>query len=263
MADIDTNHGGIRASLAQVHERIAEASLRAGRQPAEVTLVAVSKTFPAAAVLEAIAAGQCDFGENRVEEAAPKIQAIAEKNKERGDSSLGIKWHLIGHLQSRKVKDAIAQFDLIHSVDTFKLAQAIDSRLSALADQSPILNPGPQSILLECNISGEESKGGFRLAGWDTKPEVLAAFVRQVEQMAALPHIQLRGLMTMAPIVEQPAQARLYFASLRSLRDALRERFPVIAWDHLSMGMSDDFEVAIAEGATLVRIGRAIFGERT
>jgi PLP dependent protein len=263
MADIDSNHSGIRAALAQVRERIAEASLHAGRQPVEVTLVAVSKTFPASAVLEAIAAGQRDFGENRVEEAAPKMQEIAEKSKERGESSLGIKWHLIGHLQSRKVKDAIGQFDLIHSVDTLKLAQAINSRLAAFADQTSTPNLGPQSILLECNISGEESKGGFRLTGWEARPEVLAVFVRQVEQIAALPHIQLRGLMTMAPIVEQPAQARLYFASLRVLRDVLRERCPAIAWDHLSMGMSDDFETAIAEGATLVRIGRAIFGERT
>lgn len=240
----------IQQSLARVRERIAEAALRAGRAPDDVTLVAVSKTFPAQAVIEAIAAGQRDFGENRVEEALPKISQI-------GDSRLEIRWHLIGHVQSRKAKDAVGHFALIHSVDSLKLATQINTRISNL--QSPI----PQPILLECNVSGEEAKSGFDLAGWETDAARLEAFAQEVSKIMALPNLSVRGLMTVAPIVEQADQARPYFASLRALRDALRERFPKATWQHLSMGMTGDFEPAIAEGATLVRIGRAIFGERT
>jgi PLP dependent protein len=258
MAEIDNNHSRISAALAQVQERIAAAAVRAGRKPSEVTLLAVSKTFPATAVMAAIAAGQRDFGENRVEEAGPKMREVAAWIQASGAPAPEVRWHLIGHLQSRKVKEAAGQFDLIHSVDTLKLAQAIERRLAA-----PDAPTRPQAILLECNISGEESKGGFPLAGWQDQPKLLADFVGQVEQIARLPHIHIRGLMTMAPIVDQGEQARPWFASLRALRDALRVRVPAVAWDTLSMGMSDDFEAAIAEGSTLVRLGRAIFGERT
>jgi pyridoxal phosphate enzyme (YggS family) len=240
----------IQHSLARVHERIAEAALRAGRAPEEITLVAVSKTFPAQAVVEAIAAGQRDFGENRVEEALPKIDAV-------GDPRAEIRWHLIGHLQSRKAKDAVGHFALIHSVDSLKLATQLNTRIANLQPATP------QPILLECNVSGEDAKSGFDLAGWGNDPARLEAFAQQVAQIIALPNLSVRGLMTVAPIVEQAAQARPFFASLRALRDAMRERFPGAAWEQLSMGMSNDFEPAIAEGATLVRIGRAIFGERT
>ena len=249
----------IQQSLARVHERIAEAALRAGRAPEDVTLIAVSKTFPAQAVVEAFAAGQRDFGENRVEEALPKINEIRDQRTEIGDSSLEIRWHLIGHVQSRKAKDAVGHFALIHSVDSLKLATTINTRISNI--QSPI--PHPQPILLECNVSGEEAKSGFSLAGWDKDAACFETFAQAVAQIIALPNLRVCGLMTVAPIVEQPDQARPYFASLRALRDALRERFPGVAWEHLSMGMSNDFEPAIVEGATLVRIGRAIFGERT
>jgi pyridoxal phosphate enzyme (YggS family) len=156
------------------------------------------------------------------------------------------------------VKDAVGHFALIHSVDSIKLAETINRRISTLHVQSPITQP----ILLECNISGEATKSGFNLARWDKEPAILEAFVREVAQIIALPHISVRGLMTIAPIVEHPDEARPYFASLRTLRDTMRERFPTIGWHHLSMGMTDDFEAAIAEGATLIRIGRAIFGER-
>jgi pyridoxal phosphate enzyme (YggS family) len=247
----------IQQSLARVHERIAEAALRAGRAPEDVTLIAVSKTFPAQAVVEAFAAGQRDFGENRVEEALPKINEMRDQRTEIGDSRYEIRWHLIGHVQSRKAKDAVGHFALIHSVDSLKLATTINTRISNL--QSPI----PQPILLECNVSGEEAKSGFSLAGWDKDAACFETFAKAVAQIIALPNLRVCGLMTVAPIVEQPDQARPYFASLRALRDALRERFPGVAWEHLSMGMSNDFEPAIAEGATLVRIGRAIFGERT
>lgn len=234
----------IARALAQVQERMAEAALRAGRDPATVTLVAVSKTFPAQAVLDAYAAGQREFGENRVEDALPKMAEAQTAAHE-------LHWHLIGHLQSRKVKDAVGRFSLIHSVDTLKLATVINARANE-----------PQDILLECNISGEASKSGFAVHAWQSDASVWQALVREVEQIAALPRVRVRGLMTMAPIVEDAELARPYFSGLRALRDALAERFPQMEWLHLSMGMTDDFEVAIAEGATLVRIGRAIFGAR-
>ena len=236
----DIAHG-----LARVRERISEAALRAGRDPAEITLVAVSKTFPAQAVRDAMKVGQRDFGENRVEEAVPKITEIGETEA---------RWHLIGHLQTRKAKDAAGHFALIHSVDTLKLATAINSRV---AESMPA-----QDILLECNISGEQSKSGFALQGWESHSALWRAFTRDVEQIIALPRVRVCGLMTMAPIVENAELARPTFSGLRALRDALRQRFPKVGWDHLSMGMTDDFEVAIAEGATLARIGRAIFGAR-
>lgn len=231
---------GIAQNLARVKERIAEAALRAGRDPAEVTLLAVSKTFSAAAVLEAFHAGQRDFGENRVEEALPKMREVET-------AANGIRWHLIGHVQSRKAKDAAA-FGLIHSVDSLNLAQKLNARGQAINHKL--------DVLLECNMSGEASKDGFPLS---TGAE---PFMRDVAQIVALPFVRVHGLMTMAPIVDDPAQARPVFAALRHLRDGLRNQFPSANWDTLSMGMSDDFEAAIAEGATMVRLGRAIFGTR-
>lgn len=237
----------IADALYETQERITVAARAAGRDPAGVRLVAVSKTFPADAVLEAVAAGQLDFGENRVEEALPKMDVVSV-------GGVAPRWHLIGHLQSRKVRDAGRRFGLIHSVDTLRLASRIDAQA-----------PTPQEILLECNVSGEESKAGFAVSGWESDPARFADFCAEVEQILALPNLRVRGLMTMAPIVADPAAARPVFASLRRLRDALRARFPDdsrTSWHELSMGMSDDFEAAIAEGATIVRIGRAIFGAR-
>jgi hypothetical protein len=238
----------IRESLARVQQRMAEAALRANRAPQDVRLIAVSKTFPAEAVLEAIEAGQRDFGENRVEEALPKKAAVAQGHD--GD----VRWHLIGHVQSRKARDAGGQFNLIHSVDSLKLAHKLNTACVAAG--------ATQDILLECNVSGEASKDGFIVVGWEKDRAAFDAFADEVAQIVSLPRLRVRGLMTMAPIVDEPAQTRPFFASLSSLRDALRERFPHADWAHLSMGMTDDFEVAIAEGATLVRIGRAIFGSR-
>lgn len=235
----------IAESLRAVRARVAEAALAAGRSPDDVTLVAVSKTFPLAAILEAYAAGQRDFGENRVEEALEKIGAAAPRD---------MCWHLIGHVQSRKARDAAGQFHLIHSVDSLKLAERLSARCAATG--------AAQDILLECNISGEASKDGFAVAGWEHDANARDAFVRQAAQIAALPGLRVRGLMTMAPIVERPADARPFFASLRGLRDALRQALPEAEWPHLSMGMTDDFEAAIAEGATIVRVGRAVFGAR-
>ncbi len=231
----------LEQNLKLVQQRIAHAAERAGRDPREITLVAVSKTFPAEAILSAHALGVRHFGENRVEEAAEKIPPINRRRQ------TAITWHLIGHLQSRKVKDAAPLFDFIHSVDRVALAQKIETRASALGKKIP--------ILLEVNISGEASKNGFA-------PEPREQFFDAVRAILTLPHLDTQGLMTIAPIVAQPDDARPHFGALRALRDELRARFPERAWQHLSMGMTEDFEAAIAEGATIVRIGRAIFGER-
>ncbi len=235
----------IADNLARVREQMAAACARVGRDPAEVTLVAVSKTHPAAAVLEAAAAGVQHFGENRVEESAAKIPAVVTDQP--------LTWHMIGHIQSRKAKEIPPLFQVVHSVDTLKLAE----RLSRLMDE----RGGRLDVLLEVNISGETSKAGFSAFGWQRDPARRAALWQEVRQIAALPGLNLRGLMTMAPIVEQMEQARPVFVDLAALRSALAESLPVTLPD-LSMGMTDDYPIAIEEGATLVRIGRAIFGER-
>lgn len=230
-------------NLTHVQQRIARAAERVGRDPREITLVAVSKTFPVETILAAYALGVRHFGENRVEEAAQKIPSVNAHIT----PSNPIIWHLVGHLQSRKIKDALALFDVIHSIDTVTLAQKIETRAAALNKTIP--------ILLEVNISGQATKYGFA-------PEPRDTFFDAVRTILALPHLDVQGLMTMAPIVAQPDDARPYFRALRELRDELCARFPERAWQHLSMGMTEDFEAAIAEGATMVRIGRAIFGSR-
>ncbi len=231
----------LEKNLHSVQERIRIAAERAGRDPAEITLVAITKTFAADRVMAAHALGVRDFGENRVEEAAEKIPTVAR--------AIGapITWHMVGHIQHRKVRDAATLFDLVHSVDTAGLAARLNTRADNLGKTLP--------ILIEVNISGEESKYGFR-------PEPRHSFYAAVDEILQLAHLDVQGLMAIAPIVSEPENARPFFAGLRQLRDDLRMRFPQRAWNRLSMGMTDDFEVAIAEGATLVRIGRAIFGER-
>ncbi len=235
----------IEKNLQQVFERISNAAARAGRHPNEITLVAVSKTQPVQAILAAYAAGVRHFGENRVEEAAEKIPVLNQSIPQSPNHP--ITWHLVGHLQSRKAKDAAILFNLIHSIDSVSLARKLDARAAALDKTIP--------ILLEVNTSGEASKFGFALNAKEI-------FFDAVRQILACAHLDVQGLMTIAPIVEKPEQARPYFRALRELRNELQQRFPHRAWQHLSMGMTDDFEAAIAEGATIVRIGRAIFGER-
>jgi PLP dependent protein len=229
----------LKSRIAAVQERIAAAARRAGRDPAEVTLVAVSKTHSPVEVAAAYAAGLRVFGENRVEEAAPKIGEVARLVVPAEPPA----WHLIGHLQSRKAGDVLPWASMVHSVDSIKLAQRLSRFVTA--EKLP--------ILLEVNVSGETSKYGFR-------PEELPG---AVESIAALPGMALQGLMTVAPIAADPEDVRPVFTALRALRDELAGSYPSLDWRHLSMGMTDDFEVAIAEGATLVRVGRAIFGERT
>ena len=233
--------------IAAVQTRIAAAAQRAGRDPAEITLVAVSKMHPAETVVAAYQAGLRVFGENRVEEAGPKAAAVAallnRPSSVVGGPSSVIEWHMIGHLQSRKAEDVLPWASMAHSVDSVKLAGRL-SRICQAAGRE-------LSILLEVNVAGEASKYGLSPA------ELPAA----VEAISALPGLHVCGLMTMAPIVPEPESVRPVFAGLRHLRDDMAHRFPALDWHHLSMGMTDDFEVAIEEGATMVRIGRAIFGE--
>ncbi len=252
----------VATRLAAVRERIAAAARRAGRSPQEIRLVGVSKTHPPELVAQALAAGLHDFGENRVQEAEPKIAALAADRN-------AIRWHLIGHLQSNKAKRAAALFDLIHSVDSLHLAEALARGVrgwglgvgSSPSNPQPP-TPNPLLVLLQVNVSGEASKDGFDLAGWEERSDRLDGFFAQVERLLALPQLRVGGLMTIAPWGDDPAAARPTFRSAQRLRDALARRFPAADWSALSMGMTDDFEVAIEEGATIVRVGRAIFGER-
>ncbi|RIK56128.1 MAG: YggS family pyridoxal phosphate-dependent enzyme [Chloroflexi bacterium] len=228
----------IAENLAQVRARIAAAAARAGRDQAAVTLVAVSKTQPLAAIEAAYAAGQRDFGENRLEELWPKVEMAAQ-------AGLGeIRWHLIGTIQSRKTPQAVGPFVLIHSVDRMKIA----ARLSRDAEAAGRV----MRVLLEVNISGEASKHGF----------APAALMAEAAALADLRGIQVQGLMTMAPLEVEAEATRPVFRGLRQLRDALAAAYPAIDWRQLSMGMTNDFEVAVEEGATLVRVGSAIFGQR-
>lgn len=244
----------IAANLLQLQARIARAARRAGRTPDEVTLVAVTKTHPLETIQAAYHAGLRHFGENRVEEGRLKIPAFREWLATQVGTAEPPTWHMIGHLQHRKVNDALAHFDTIHSVDSLRLAE----RLERLAGA----RRAPVPILLECNVSGEVSKYGFALSQWASDRQTRLEFFETVRCILALPHLSVQGLMTMAPLMADPEQTRPVFATLRALREVLREEFPQLAWSHLSMGMSDDFEVAIEEGATLIRIGRALFGER-
>lgn len=217
-----------------IHSRLAAAAARAGRAASEVELIAVSKTHPAELVREAFAAGQPVFGENRVQELLAKAPLLPA----------ALRWHLIGHLQKNKIRKVLPVVELIHGVDSLELAREIDRIAGELG-----LFP---RALLEVNVSGEASKFGF-------PPEVLQS---QLDEILALPRLQVEGLMTIAPLVEKPEQARPFFAALRQLRDrlAISSGAPLST---LSMGMSGDFEVAIEEGATLIRVGSAIFGSRS
>lgn len=210
-----------------LQDRIRQAAERANRSPDNVRLVAVSKTFSPAAVQQAVAAGIRHVGENWIQEAEPKIRELAGMD-------VRPVWHLVGHLQTNKVKPALELFDIIESVDSTHLAEALSRRATK-----------PVGILLEVNVAGEESKYGF------APDEVAAA----VEAIAKLPNVDMHGLMTVAPIADDPEDVRPVFRELRELSEA-------IGLKELSMGMTDDFEVAIEEGATMIRIGRAIFGER-
>ncbi|HEC34014.1 MAG TPA: YggS family pyridoxal phosphate-dependent enzyme [Chloroflexi bacterium] len=239
----------VHQNLLRVRERIAEAALRAGRDPGEVTIVAVSKTFPVQAILAGYAAGLRHFGENRPEEGAEKIPQV--NTAVEGPRPI---WHMVGHVQSRKAALTVTHFDVVHSVDRPRIAR----RLSRFATEAGREMP----VLLECNISGETTKFGFSLDRWQEEAAQREAFFAACAEVLALPGLRVAGLMTMAPFTDDPETVRPVFAGLRALRDALAERFPEADWRVLSMGMTDDFEVAVEEGATMVRIGRALFGPR-
>ncbi len=229
----------LQVNVNHVRDRIAAAAARAGRDLSAITLVVVSKTHPVEALLAAYELGLRHFGENRVEEASIKLPAFKQVI-----SDPTVVFHMIGHIQSRKAEDVATLFDRVHSVDSVKLAQ----RLARFTTK-------PLPIFLEVNVSGEESKYGFDGA---RRAELFDA----LETIGQLPQLHLDGLMTMAPLVANPEEARPVFRALRELRDEIAVRYPALTLPHLSMGMTDDFEVAIEEGATLVRVGRAIFGER-
>lgn len=232
----------VAENLARVREQIDTAAHRAGRAPTQVRLVAVSKTFSPEAILEAYHAGARELGENRVEEASEKIIDV---NRQLNAGK--IRWHLIGHLQRRKARDAIALFDVIQSVDTLRLAETLNRHALAEGKKVP--------LLLQVNVGNDPQKFGFA-------PEPRAALLADFEKITALPNLRVQGLMTIGPLVASAEQARPHFRALRELRDELAKRFPAAEWHELSMGMTDDYAVAIEEGATIVRIGRAIFGQR-
>ena len=221
----------IEANIARVHARIAEAALRGGRQPESVQLVAVTKTVGPERIREAVACGLRVFGENRVQEARAKVSEVQ-----------GVSWHLIGSLQRNKVKEALRLFEVIHSVDSVGLAEELSRRSMERGTRRA-------EVLLQVNISQEPQKHGVA-------PEEAERVVGAVLDLQGL---RLRGLMGMAPLVDTPEAARPSFRRLRELRDRLEEAFPEAGVYELSMGMTDDFEVAIEEGATIVRVGRALF----
>lgn len=224
----------IAQNLQAVRERMARAAMAAGRDPAGVRLVAVSKMHSAAEVAQALAAGQTLFGENYAQEAQAKIATVGP----------GARWHFIGHLQSNKARLAAGLFDMIESVHSLKLAQALDRHCQETGKRLP--------VLLQVNLGGEAQKSGCH-------PHEAPALAFA---LAALPGLELKGLMTMPPFYDDPDQARPIFAALRRLARSLAPDLPPGSMDELSMGMSGDFEAAIAEGSTLVRVGTAIFGQR-
>ena len=224
----------IADNLAAVQERIAAACDRAGRAPEDVQLVAVGKKFPSPIIHEAADCGLTLFGENRVQEAKAKIP----------DCPGHLSWHFIGNLQTNKCRDAVALFDFLHAVDSLQLAAELNKRCEQAAKVMP--------VLLEVNVSGEGSKHGFT-------PESAAA---AMEAFFEFPQLELHGLMTMAPFTRQPENARPYFQKLRELKGACEARLGA-PLPELSMGMSGDYEIAIEEGATIIRLGTTLFGPRS
>ena len=240
----------IATQVALVRQRIDAACQRVGRSASEVTLIGVSKKNPLSAIQEAIDAGLHHFGESRIEEASEKIAALQAA----GAASSSYHFHMIGHVQSRKAKDVVEQgFALVHSLDTLKLA----NRYSRFTPAESPLN-----VLLEINISGEATKSGWMAYNWEQDTDCRASLWQALREVASLPGLNLRGVMTLAPWYDDPAETRPVFRSLAKLREALKNDLDLPNLTELSMGMTDDFEVAVEEGATLVRIGRAIFGER-
>ena len=232
----------IRKNLDSVRQKIVQAADMAQRDPAGIRLVVVSKFQPVEVIKSAIEAGVKELGENYAEQAAPKIEALRDFPT--------IQWHMVGHVQSRKARMVCQYFHFVHSVDTVRLAEKLESACQEFNRTLP--------VLLEFNLGGEESKFGWNIRGDRIDP----AIAQDIEKVTQLPHLQVRGLMTMPPMTADAEQARPYFRRLAKLRLSLQDRFPHIDWRDLSMGTSVDFSVAVEEGATFVRIGQAILGPR-
>ncbi len=247
----------ILSNYQRVLGQIDQAANLTGRDPAEIKLVVVTKGHPIEAVRQAIEAGLRVFGENYAEEGLRKISAFS------GQSDL--EWHMIGHIQSRKARLVCENYHYVHSLDSLKLAERLDRAMvpvtvspSEIPDRA---YPGlgrRLPVLLECNVSGEETKFGW--PAWDKKE--WKNLLDDVSPLLAFPNLEVLGLMTMAPFSSDPEQARPFFLRLRNLQQFLQQHFPQSTWRELSMGMSDDFVTAVQEGATLVRIGTAIMGPR-
>jgi PLP dependent protein len=224
---------GVAENLERVREQIAEAATKAGRALDEIQLVAITKTHPAERIRDAVEAGHTLFGESRVQEARAKIPELPSN----------LRWHFVGHLQKNKIRHALPLFELFHGVDSLALAQEMN-RIAAEEGMNP-------RLLLEANVAEEGSKFGFKI-------ETLRA---ELESLLALPRLSIEGLMCIPPLLEEAEASRKFFVQLRELRDSLEKEFHV-KLPHLSMGMTNDFSIAVEEGATLVRVGTAIFGER-
>lgn len=219
-----------------IRDKIAAAAQRVGRDPSSVKLITVTKTIDTDRIKQAVAAGAAILGENRVQEAKEKIEELGELAR----------WHLIGHLQSNKAKYAVKLFDMIHSVDTLELAMEIDKQAAKIGKV--------QDVLIEVSLAGEETKAGIEAEG-------VAALVREASKLR---HISIKGLMAIPPFLADPEEVRPYFRTLKELAASIeKEHIPNVSMNELSMGMSNDFEVAVEEGATMVRVGSAIFGARS
>jgi pyridoxal phosphate enzyme (YggS family) len=241
MSQGNLENWNIAENLAEVQGKISAAALRVNREPDEVRLIAVSKSQSVDKIREAYAVGLRDFGENRALEAVSKQKELADLHE--------IQWHMIGHIQSRKTRYLVPNFAMVHSIDRLKIARRLDLHCGEIKLTLP--------VLLECNVSGEETKGGWDLADRKNWPGILP----KIREILELPNLDVRGVMMMAPFGAEEDVLRSVFRRLRELKEFLSDNLPA-TWDELSMGMTDDFEIAIEEGATLVRIGRAIFGPR-
>jgi pyridoxal phosphate enzyme (YggS family) len=233
----------IRERYLQTLDKIASAAQKSGRAPESVRLVVVTKSQPVEVVQAAIEAGVQILGENYPEEGVRKIQALAEKS--------AVEWHMIGHVQSRKAGLVAQHFNLLHSLDSLKLAQ----RLARFAEEAGRILP----VLLELNVGGEDSKGGW--PAWEESQR--SGLLDEISSVLALKHLQLRGLMAMPPLGETAEFSRPFFQRLKRWQENFREEFPQASWTELSMGTSLDYEVAVQEGATFVRVGTAIVGPRS
>lgn len=233
----------IQNNYQRVKETIASVALSTGREPLSVKLVVVTKNHPSESAIAVIEAGARDLGENYAEEGAEKILACKMYSH--------VNWHMIGHIQSRKARLIAEYFDSVHSLDSSKLAQRLNRFAAEQCRQIP--------VLLECNMSGEESKHGF--SAWDEKR--WDNLLPDIEFILSLPNLNVQGLMTMAPYFSNPELSRPFYTKLRKLGDYLQKQLPQAPWLEYSMGMSADYSVAIQEGATQVRVGTAIMGERT